>query len=57
MNVERYYSVENEPSLLGRLVGKKRRGSVDEYLRQLSNDKDQLNQQVRELLKQKKDGE
>jgi SNF2 family DNA or RNA helicase len=57
VNVERYYSVENEPSLLGRLVGKKRRGSVDEYLRQLSNDKDQLNQQVRELLKQKKDGE
>lgn len=55
VNVERYYSVENEPGVLGKLFGKKRMGSVDEYLRQLSNDKDQLNQQVRELLKQKKD--
>lgn len=51
VKVEKYYSVEDEPGFLKKLVGKKRDGSVDEYLRQLSEDKDRLNQQVRELLR------
>lgn len=53
VKVEQYYSTENEPGALGKLLGRKRPGSVDEYLRQLSSDKDRLNQQVRQLLSKK----
>jgi SNF2 family DNA or RNA helicase len=50
--VEHYQSINPEPGLLGKIVGNKRPGAIDEYLTQLSTDKDRLNQQVRDLLKQ-----
>jgi superfamily II DNA/RNA helicase len=51
VNVEQYVSVLPSPSTLGKLVGMKRPGGTDEYLRTLSDEKDRLNQQMRELLK------
>ena len=50
--VEHYMSQMPEPGALKKLVGAKRPGSIDEYLRMMSDDKDRLNQQVKELLKQ-----
>ena len=50
--VEHYVSQMPEPGALKKLVGAKRPGSIDEYLRMMSDEKDRLNQQVKELLKQ-----
>ena len=52
VDVERYLSVMPEPSRVRRLFGSKRPGAVDEYLSRMSEDKDLLNQQVRDLMKQ-----
>lgn len=49
--VEHYLSQLPEPNILRRAFGAKRPGSIDEYLRTLSSQKDELNQQVRNLLK------
>lgn len=49
--VEHYVSQLPEPGALRKLFGAKRPGAIDEYLRMMSTEKDQLNQQVRELLK------
>jgi SNF2 family DNA or RNA helicase len=51
VTVEHYHSVGNEPGMLGRLLGRKREGRIDEYMEGLSKDKDALNEQVRELLR------
>lgn len=52
VDVEHYVSQLPKPNLLRRMIGAKRDGSVDEYLRTLSSQKDELNQQVRALLRQ-----
>lgn len=49
--VEHYVSQLPEPGMLKKLIGGKRPGGIDEYLRQMSTSKDELNQQVRALLK------
>lgn len=51
VDVEHYVSTLPEPGRLKKLFGGKRPGAVDEYLRQLSSDKDLLNQQVRDALR------
>ncbi len=51
VDVESYSSVMPEPGKLRKLLGAKRPGGVDEYLRTMSRDKDVLNQQVRALLR------
>lgn len=52
VDVEHYVSQLPEPGMLKKLIGGKRPGGIDEYLRQMSASKDELNQQVRTLLKQ-----
>ncbi len=52
VDVEHYVSQLPEPNVVRRIFGAKRPGSVDEYLRTLSTQKDELNQQVRGLLRQ-----
>lgn len=52
VDVEQYLSTHPEPGFLGRLVGSKRPGSVDEYLTSMSAEKDRLNQQVRDILRE-----
>lgn len=51
VDVEHYVSQMPEPGRIKKFFGAKRDTSVDEYLRQLSADKDALNQQVKELMK------
>lgn len=51
VNVEHYRSQLAEPGALRKMFGAKRHGSIDDYLSMMSEDKDRLNQQVRELLK------
>ncbi len=51
VNVEQYLSTLPEPGAVSKFFGSKRPGSVDEYLTAMSTRKDLLNQQVRELLK------
>lgn len=51
VDVEHYHGTMPEPGRLARLVGKKRDTGADEYLAGLSESKDQLNQQVKTLLK------
>ncbi len=51
VDVEHYVSQLPEPHFLRKLFGAKRHGSTDEYLRTLSSQKDELNQQVREILR------
>ncbi len=55
VEVEHYMSTLPEPGRLKKLFGAKRPGAVDEYLTQLSADKDLLNQQVREALRRGQD--
>lgn len=50
--VEHYVSQMPEPGALKKLIGAKRPGAIDEYLRMMSEEKDLLNQQVKNLLKQ-----
>lgn len=50
VNVEHYISQMPEPGAIKKFFGVKRPGAIDEYLRMMSADKDQLNQQVRSLL-------
>lgn len=50
--VEHYVSQMPEPGMVRKLFGAKRPGSIDEYLRMMSGEKDKLNLQVKELLKQ-----
>lgn len=52
VDVEHYVSQLPQPGAIRRMFGAKRPGSVDEYLRTLSAQKDGLNQQVRTLLRQ-----
>jgi hypothetical protein len=52
VDVEHYVSTHQEPGFLAKLMGQQRRGGVDEYLRQLSEEKDMVNRQIRELLQQ-----
>lgn len=52
VDVEHYVSQLPEPGMLKKLIGGKRPGGIDEYLRTMSASKDELNQKVRELLKQ-----
>lgn len=49
--VEHFRSVNPEPGMLGKLIGRKREGAIDEYMAQLSKDKDALNEQVRGILR------
>lgn len=49
--VEHFRSTNPEPGFLGKLVGKKREGAIDEYMAGLSKDKDALNEQVRGILR------
>jgi SNF2 family DNA or RNA helicase len=49
--VEHYVSQLPKPGIIRRAFGAKRPGSIDEYLRTLSSQKDELNQQVRDILK------
>lgn len=51
VRVEHYRTVQDEPGRLAKLFGKKRDGSIDEYMTSLGNDKDALNEQVRTLLR------
>lgn len=51
VDVEHYVSQLPEPHLLKRIFGAKRPGGVDEYLRTLSAQKNELNNQVRDLLR------
>lgn len=51
VDVEHYVSQLPEPGALRKLFGAKRPGAVDEYLRTLSSNKDELNSQVRDLLR------
>jgi SNF2 family DNA or RNA helicase len=53
VNVEHYRSVADEPGVLSRLIGRKREGRIDEYMASLGEDKDRLNEQVRELLRRR----
>lgn len=53
VDVEHYVSTLREPGKLRKMMGKKRDVSTDEYLRQLSAEKEQLNEQARELLRPK----
>lgn len=53
VDVEHYVSTMPEPGKVKKLFGKKREKGVDEYLRQLSSDKDRLNEQMRGLLRTK----
>lgn len=53
VDVEHYVSTMPEPGRIKKLFGKKREKGVDEYLRQLSTDKDRLNEQARGLLRPK----
>jgi len=50
VDVEHYVSTLPNPRGIKKFFGAKRPGGVDEYLRTMSANKDQLNQQVRELL-------
>lgn len=50
VDVEHYVAKMPEPGRVRKFFGKKRDTSVDEYLQRLSADKDQLNQQIRDLL-------
>lgn len=49
--VEHYLSTMPEPGFFSRMLGGKRPSGTDEYLRMLSGQKDQFNQQVRDLLR------
>jgi SNF2 family DNA or RNA helicase len=51
VNVEHYYSTMPEPSRFARFFGAKREGSIDEYLRDMAANKEQLAGQLHELLK------
>jgi superfamily II DNA or RNA helicase len=53
--VEHYVSVNEKPGMLRKLLGEKRPGSIDEYLRQLSAEKDLVNTQIRNLLLDKRE--
>lgn len=52
VDVEHYVSQLPQPGVFRRAFGAKRPGAIDEYLRTMSQHKDELNQQVRNLLKQ-----
>jgi SNF2 family DNA or RNA helicase len=49
--VEHYQSVHPEPGRIKKFFGAKRPGAIDEYLTQMSDSKDMLNNQVRDLLR------
>jgi superfamily II DNA or RNA helicase len=51
VDVEHYVSTTQEPGFLAKLMGQHRRGGIDEYLRGLSEEKDMLNQQIKQLLR------
>lgn len=53
VDVEHYVSTMREPGNLKKMLGKKRDVSSDEYLRQISAQKEHLNEQARELLRPK----
>jgi SNF2 family DNA or RNA helicase len=53
VDVEHYVGTMPEPGRVKKLFGAKREKGVDEYLRQLSADKDRLNEQMRGLLRPK----
>jgi SNF2 family DNA or RNA helicase len=55
--VEHYQSVHPEPNRIKKFFGAKRPGAIDEYLTQMSKDKDTLNSQVRDLLRQHAQGQ
>jgi len=55
VNVEHYVSVHEQPGFFGKLVGQKRPGGIDEYLRQISTEKETLNAQIRALLSNKEE--
>lgn len=52
VDVEHYVSQLPQPNVVRRMFGAKRPGAVDEYLRTLSAQKDALNSQVRDLLRE-----
>jgi len=51
VNVEHYYSTMPEPSRWSKFFGAEREGSIDEYLRDMAANKDQLAKQLHDLLK------
>jgi SNF2 family DNA or RNA helicase len=53
VDVEHYVGTMPAPTGLRKMLGKKQEKGVDEYLRQLSADKDRLNEQMRGLLRPK----
>ena len=52
VDVERYLSHSEEPSLFGKILGYQRTRTADELLERLTAEKEQLNEQFRDLLKE-----
>lgn len=52
VDVEHYLSTLPQPGLFARMFGAKRPSGTDEYLRTISEQKDRLNQQVRDILRE-----
>jgi hypothetical protein len=50
--VQRYLSASEDPSFFGKLLGYKRERTGDEVLERLSNDKEVLNEEFRQLLRE-----
>jgi hypothetical protein len=53
VDVEHYVTVHEKPTFLEKMFGATRPGGVDEYLRGLSEDKERVHHQLRELMKRK----
>ncbi len=50
--VQRYLSTSDEPGLLGKLMGHRRQRTGDEVIQHMSSEKEQLNEQFRNLLRE-----
>jgi superfamily II DNA/RNA helicase len=50
--VQRYLSISEEPGMFGKLLGKHRQRTGDEVIQHLASEKEQLNEQFRQLLRE-----
>lgn len=50
--VQRYLSSSEDPSLLGRLLGKRRQRTGDEIIQNMASQKEQLNEEFRKILRE-----
>lgn len=50
VQIERYYSTLPEPTPLGKLIGKRRETSAEEYLRTLSDEKQRLAEEFKKII-------